>query len=1540
MDKPAPSDEASEKFAIKLIDRLEAKLKEPSPQKPCCGIKTNGEPCEMLSVKKDTKEAGMNTRRLLDLLRLRQYNSAYLDTSRILEGIADLALKTHCWHHVKDMVSHIRVWFSRPTRLELEDTVDGNPDNEIFGDKRSGGVVLGGKSKAWLMTNRNATLETRSGSKGNQVDEVPQLDEDEDEDDLPIRAATKYNTRPPEIGPQTPSRPPRSARLSSKLHSGSQRDMQVESPGNSDASSIMSRSSESVFDGNTSTPMTPPTPPSPYTPFTQASSRKYEQNVSPTPRISGSNPKPSTPRRPQAGRNEVQHTKGQRIGGEQTESRQTEGRQPVGQQTENPRNEAVQDKPAEEAKRPATPVAPTPQTKAARTPKPITPAKPHAKFQIAETLYRDFGKQDSKHGIVYILTSSQLGLVKIGWTEKENVWKRYSGTPCKLQDTAKLVAVSRGHFFGARRVEALVHRDLQKQRRPFQCSHCPTRHREWFEVEVDVAIKSFETWSRFVLHQDSYGHTAKGLLTDKAKEVLDSLWTSKMIVDRLEGGVGTPGGNNVERFDNDGLSRLDWKNIQHPNLPRQLILQTQTQAVQQSDMVKEEPKIIAVIEDLKVAEIAKAVDRLRLAEQDAQAAESEKEADRESQLTNTTNGAKKSWRRLLVAVGRKLKAKVDEEDKDQRPRFHEHGKGKGKGVGGDTPGPRHDPTKSQSDLATSSARGRSTGIPTRAKTPPFPTPRRPTSKRTSGIDAGTPGLLGSSLCFLVDSLILDFPLLTRPAQVVGQQSTRSSSTQNTQTNKHQSQITYEQATAGQQQAPRPSTRSIISPSPPPQLASRHQPAVDGYPAAGNDTNLGSYQSIETNWTEVGRPCFCFAIPTWHDTSPGFLGHFNQSSRSICDGFAPAQLSSSRRLDEYLPPSKLLSIPPIYLALLPQDHHREPTNLRHHVDGPVLPAWRLSCFILVHQLSSYACMRPSPRSFVWPPADRYPRAGHSTGPGQSSAGLTINLSSNNPFRNRAPSPANADALLPPKPDSPFDDPPARPLSRNPFLDAPPPVRSPSAMSNQSDHKSLSAEQIFDSLTLDEKPTNSRPPTNPPPAAPRRPMDRQPGPRRTDKPLPTTGGSHRPTRSQEEALRARRLQSGGTRPGPSESPQRKPTRRVRRNSESSLMDLDAKPITAEERKMIEDKRRESERKRREGRDARDGREGKKDSKSGRPSRRMDIIDQLDATSIYGMGVFHHDGPFDALNPHRNRGGSRRAPMQAFPKDSLNNSLGGSGPLNKEPDHSTFMGNGTDEAFREFSKGVKPDKPYFSSSRIDGPIFDPHGRSEIVHGEETHGLGTSTFLEGTPVPKSVIARRQAEQAQDNFEGGLQRKKSLAQRIRHINKGPRGFDSSGRMTNPEGAYNRISPEGAPSAASNLSDNNPFFSEFSKGEENINVRRRDGARPRQHLHGVLGRQCTRAKSRMKSLKGGRRPRNDGGDDDWDDGKADDMSILQASVPGRDQENMVPKDMGKGAGSNLLRQDTEHFGCQDSKTTERGFGNLTSGESQVSHPRGVLEELA
>jgi hypothetical protein len=226
-----------------------------------------------------------------------------------------------------------------------------------------------------------------------------------------------------------------------------------------------------------------------------------------------------------------------------------------------------------------------------------------------------------------------------------------------------------------------------------------------------------------------------------------------------------------------------------------------------------------------------------------------------------------------------------------------------------------------------------------------------------------------------------------------------------------------------------------------------------------------------------------------------------------------------------------------------------------------------------------------------------------------------------------------------------------------------------------------------------------------------------------------------------------------------------------------------------------------------------------------------------------------------------------MQAFPKDSMNMSLGGSGPLNKTPDHATFMGNHDEEAFRDWANSRKGRN---GGSSTEVPIFDPIARGEVVHGDESVGLGTSTFLEGTPAARAAIA----QQAQEEATLGLQRKKSLAQRIRPF-KGSREYGNPNRMRSPDG----VQSAGLQSGGSGSGEANPFFNEYSKGEESISVRR-DGALsptspppPRRGSAGVpLERRVTTDATptpdepaaskptgfigRMKSLKGPRRPKN------------------------------------------------------------------------------------
>ena len=167
-----------------------------------------------------------------------------------------------------------------------------------------------------------------------------------------------------------------------------------------------------------------------------------------------------------------------------------------------------------------------------------------------------------------------------------------------------------------------------------------------------------------------------------------------------------------------------------------------------------------------------------------------------------------------------------------------------------------------------------------------------------------------------------------------------------------------------------------------------------------------------------------------------------------------------------------------------------------------------------------------------------------------------------------------------------------------------------------------------------------------------------------------------------------------------------------------------------------------------------------------------------------VIHHDGPFDACRPHRNRKGSNKAPMQAFPKDSINNTLGGAGPINSNLNLEQFHGRG-DEGFKDFSSSGKNNpivetnaftpyagaavmnqrrQPVDGNNLEDSASFNSRARAP-VHGDESLGLGTSTFLEGTPAPRNVIQRRESEGEQNNA-GGLGRKKSLVQKIRGINR------------------------------------------------------------------------------------------------------------------------------------------------------------------------------
>lgn len=189
-----------------------------------------------------------------------------------------------------------------------------------------------------------------------------------------------------------------------------------------------------------------------------------------------------------------------------------------------------------------------------------------------------------------------------------------------------------------------------------------------------------------------------------------------------------------------------------------------------------------------------------------------------------------------------------------------------------------------------------------------------------------------------------------------------------------------------------------------------------------------------------------------------------------------------------------------------------------------------------------------------------------------------------------------------------------------------------------------------------------------------------------------------------------------------------------------------------------------------------------------------------------------------------------MQAFPKDSMNNTIGGSGPINKSINIDQFHGHGA-EGFTDYSTSGTVASPVYepyvgpgiptrnARPGIDGSTsFNASSKVELLHGDETMGLGTSTFLEGAPAARAAIQRRESE-GEAVGGAGLSRKQSLAQKIRGMSNsrsdrsgaGLRGINSPGaghpRNTAPTEVPNAGGPPKPKESA-------PVFNDYDEAYE------------------------------------------------------------------------------------------------------------------------------
>lgn len=190
---------------------------------------------------------------------------------------------------------------------------------------------------------------------------------------------------------------------------------------------------------------------------------------------------------------------------------------------------------------------------------------------------------------------------------------------------------------------------------------------------------------------------------------------------------------------------------------------------------------------------------------------------------------------------------------------------------------------------------------------------------------------------------------------------------------------------------------------------------------------------------------------------------------------------------------------------------------------------------------------------------------------------------------------------------------------------------------------------------------------------------------------------------------------------------------------------------------------------------------------PPKNVDTIDKLDVTGLFG-GAFHHDGPFDACTPHRNKN-SKAAPVLAFPADGPNSSIKGSNHKNYK-EHTIKYINGLrddddDDLYTaSVTRSNVPSLPRNESQDTIAAIkassniitFDSNAKADPVHGQTTLGLGSSTFLDGTPASAAATQEESLHRA-----NGLARKKSIKQRLAGSNEIPKPTNKSQENLNED---------------------------------------------------------------------------------------------------------------------------------------------------------------
>lgn len=122
---------------------------------------------------------------------------------------------------------------------------------------------------------------------------------------------------------------------------------------------------------------------------------------------------------------------------------------------------------------------------------------------ILQAVVQNLSKvNDRKVGTIYMYwLKPMFGMVKIGYTTSTSE-KRIKGWNNACNREYELHQSTSSQLFEniphARRVETLIHTELQNFRRKFNCNECERHHEEWFEVNQNHAVEVFQKWKNWI----------------------------------------------------------------------------------------------------------------------------------------------------------------------------------------------------------------------------------------------------------------------------------------------------------------------------------------------------------------------------------------------------------------------------------------------------------------------------------------------------------------------------------------------------------------------------------------------------------------------------------------------------------------------------------------------------------------------------------------------------------------------------------------------------------------------------------------------------------------------------------------------------------------------------------------------------------------------------------------------------------------------------------------------------------------------------------